>query len=95
MKRKALFFTASWCGPCQKVKSGYIAPLLNYLSDDESVEVIDVEQSYSLCKQYDVTRIPKLVLLQDDEVVYQTVGTDLPELQNLYNWLEGRRDDFN
>jgi len=52
-----LYFTASWCGPCQQLK-----PILESLARDELVTVveIDVDDHGDLAEEHKVEGIPLL-----------------------------------
>eukprot|EP00658_Telonema_sp_P-2_P018075 TRINITY_DN1707_c0_g1_i1.p1 TRINITY_DN1707_c0_g1~~TRINITY_DN1707_c0_g1_i1.p1 ORF type:complete len:128 (-),score=29.61 TRINITY_DN1707_c0_g1_i1:427-810(-) len=60
--KQLVYFTASWCGPCQVV-----APTIEALSDQyaESVDIlkVDVDNNPELSGQFEVTAVPMFVLL--------------------------------
>ena len=56
------YFTAKWCGPCQKIK-----PLLQKISDgaDSSklkVFMIDIDENEELAKEFNIRSVPSFYL---------------------------------
>ena len=83
MNKKLLKFSARWCGPCKA---------LTALFDDEKevfdkagieVQEIDIDNHANLAKDYDVRKVPYLVLLDSENQVLKThTGTlDVKELE--------------
>lgn len=67
-----LDFWASWCGPCRM-----IAPILDEIAketEDIKIGKINVDEQPELAMKFKVMSIPMLVLMQDGEVVNQSVG---------------------
>jgi thiol:disulfide interchange protein len=84
-----LYFTASWCGPCQEMKSatwsdsGVEAKLRNYVPVK-----IDIDANQPLAQQYGIDGIPAFVLLnRQGNVERQTSGLMYPV--QFLNWLGG------
>lgn len=66
-------FTATWCGPCQR-----LAPTLETLSQEfagkaEFVKV-DIDESPNLAEEYGVEGVPTLLLFKGGEPVDRIVG---------------------
>lgn len=73
-------FYAPWCGPCRA-----LAPVLEQLSGAKIVKV-DVDQAPSLATRFNVSSIPKLVLMKDGQVFTEMVGMrGQSDLQNQIN----------
>jgi thioredoxin 1 len=77
-----LHFTADWCGPCKKIK-----PIIeNYISEHSDVEyrAIDVDESISTAKHFNVMSIPTLVVLDGEDIINRHTGiltkTELEQL---------------
>lgn len=51
-----LFFTASWCVPCQKAK-----PIIKSLID-EGYDITIIEHPDPLFKEYNITKLPTLLI---------------------------------
>jgi len=68
-----LDFSATWCGPCQK-----IAPLVEELAKDFSgrakVFKIDVDNNQELASQYGIMSVPTLMIIKGGEVVNKWIG---------------------
>ena len=67
-----LDFFAEWCGPCKM-----IAPTLEEIAaENEHIKVckIDVDEAPDLARQFKVTSIPLLVVMQDGKIVNQALG---------------------
>lgn len=67
-----LDFYADWCGPCNMV-----APLVAELADenpDYCIGKVNVDDEPELARQFGVTTIPTLVILNKGEVVRQSIG---------------------
>ena len=77
------YFTAKWCGPCQKIK-----PLLQKISDgaDSSklkVYMIDIDENDDLAKNFNIRSVPTFYLYKKKEIVGQTGGGDIKKVQEL------------
>ena len=84
-----LYFTASWCPPCQKMKSTTFAnpDVAQALSDCVTVKV-DVDEHPQTAQEHRVKSIPHMKLLSSDgKVIKQTGGYMAPEQFIL--WLKG------
>lgn len=82
MSKKAIKFSASWCGPCtvyspiwEKVKSE---------TEGWEFEEVDVDSDAEMVSKYNVKAIPTTVLSVEDKEVYRKSGLiqakDLKEL---------------
>lgn len=77
------YFTAKWCGPCQKVK-----PLLQKISDgvDSSkleVYMIDIDENEELASEFKIRSVPTFYLYHKKELKGQTGGADIKKVQEL------------
>lgn len=82
-----LFFSASWCGPCQTMKP-VVAGVANMMSDRFNTIRLDVDESPQAAVDYGVRSVPTLMLVKEDQVVAQHVGSVPP--QELIQWLNQR-----
>ena len=67
-----LDFYADWCGPCNMV-----APLVAELAEenpDYCIGKVNVDDEPELARQFGVTTIPTLVVLNKGELVRQSIG---------------------
>ncbi len=89
MSKTILYFTASWCGPCQRIK-----PTL-YKLEEECPEIkviaIDVDDDKGeFCKfpsKYKVSSLPTFVALHSDDEVERFEGADASKLKKLFEKL--------
>ena len=77
------YFTAKWCGPCQRIK-----PLLQKISDgaDSSkleVYMIDIDENEDLANEFQIKSVPTFYLYHKKELKGQTGGADIKKVQEL------------
>ena len=77
------YFTAKWCGPCQRIK-----PLLQKISDgsDSSVlkvYMIDIDENDEIAKEFQIRSVPSYYLYKKKELIGQTGGSDIKKVQEL------------
>ena len=61
-----MLFTASWCGPCKRIKPLF-ANLPNEINNVE-FSVKDIEADADLAKRYGVRSIPTMVITKNEDV---------------------------
>ena len=66
-------FSATWCGPCEKM-----APHLQVLAQEHAGKLklvkVDIDASPDLADQYDISSIPRLLAFKNGEVVDDLLG---------------------
>ena len=66
-------FSATWCGPCQK-----IAPIVEQLAEEFSgrakVAKVDVDTNQELATQYGIMSVPTLLIIKGGEIVNKWIG---------------------
>jgi thioredoxin 1 len=67
--KKILYFTGTWCQPCQ-----ILGPIMESLSGQINYEKIDVDNNQDLSIQYGVRNIPTLVLVENGEAIGRLTG---------------------
>ncbi|WP_339728955.1 thioredoxin domain-containing protein [uncultured Gimesia sp.] len=66
-----LDFTATWCGPCQKM-----SPLISRLKREGfPIKKVDVDQQPELARRFNVSSIPAFVLVVEGREVARSVGS--------------------
>lgn len=78
------YFTASWCGPCQKIK-----PIIEEISnrvDKNLLKVckIDVDTNSELVDEYNITSVPTLILIKEKNIIDSYSGTNKEKLAELF-----------
>ena len=67
-----LDFWASWCGPCRM-----LSPVLDEIAaerEDIKVCKVNVDEESQLANRYGIMTIPTLMVIQDGNIVNQSVG---------------------
>lgn len=83
-KMVLFYFTASWCGPCQK-----ISPKIEELSDKISEKVstykisIDNDENEEVCEKCQIKSVPTFILFKERSSLGIINGGKLDELINL------------
>ena len=77
------YFTASWCGPCQKIK-----PMLEKISegsDPSKLELymIDIDENDNIASEFKIRSVPSFYLYKDKELKGQSGGADIKKVQEL------------
>ncbi len=83
MKRELLFFHASWCAPCKKMK-----PIVQELADEGTMDInfIDVDEEAMKAEDYSIKSIPTLVLMSNQGEEKRGTGFKTrQEIINFYN----------
>ncbi|MGI6455216.1 MAG: thioredoxin [bacterium] len=66
-------FSATWCGPCQKM-----APLVDELAVEfagkAKVVKVDVDNNQDLAVRYQIMSVPTLMIIKGGEVVNKWIG---------------------
>ena len=70
------YFTATWCGPCQRFK-----PIMQEVANEgHSVQFIDIDSQGDLARQYNVRSVPTVVIEQNGSEVNRLIGASTKEL---------------
>ena len=77
------YFTAKWCGPCQRIK-----PLLQKISEGSDpsvlkVYMIDIDENDEIAKEFQIKSVPTFYLYKKKELIGQTGGADIKKVQEL------------
>lgn len=70
---RLLFFTASWCGPCQQAHADLPAWLA---ARGVEVTEIDVDDDRETARQWSITEIPTFMILHDGREPIRITGYD-------------------
>ena len=66
-------FGATWCPPCRDVDRE-LTNLADQLPADVEVLKIDVDENPELAQRYDISSIPKLLLVRNGETLAEEIG---------------------
>ena len=77
------YFTASWCGPCQRIK-----PMIQALSDGFDKEklqicMIDIDTNDTLSETYDIRSVPTFCAIHNGELKGSCSGADINQVHAL------------
>lgn len=77
------YFTATWCGPCRKIK-----PMIQQLSDGldkDKVEVyiVDIDENDELALELKVKAVPTFYLFYDKKLIDNCSGADILKVHKL------------
>ena len=80
--KQLLYFTAAWCGPCKKFR-----PLMENLSSQINVAIIDIDSNPGMAQNYGVRNIPTTILVKDGVEVSRFTGSKPAQqiLESYYN----------
>lgn len=62
--KQLLYFSATWCGPCNAKK-----PLMEQMQQKFNITMIDVDQYPDIAVKHNVRSVPTMLLLKNDTVV--------------------------
>lgn len=82
-------FTATWCGPCQRMKreSWPQAQVTQWFERNGTAILVDVDQNPQVAQALSVQGIPLLVAFKDGKEVSRSVG--FRSASQLVSWLDG------
>jgi len=75
------YFTATWCGPCQRFK-----PIMQEVANEGySVQFIDIDSERDIAQQYNVRSVPTVVIEQNGSEINRLIGATSKQvvLENL------------
>ena len=81
MMKSIKYFTAGWCGPCQRFK-----PIMQEVANEGlSVQFIDIDLERDVAQQYNVRSVPTVVIEQNGSEVNRLIGATTKQvvLENL------------
>ena len=77
------YFTAKWCGPCQKIKPMIIKLMEGLDSTKIKFYMVDIDENDNLCEKCNIKSVPTFILFKDKNEVGQCKGADIVPVANL------------
>jgi thioredoxin 1 len=73
---KVLYFTATWCNPCERTK-----PVAEELLNEGIIdfEFIDVDNNLDLVKQFKILSVPTFILVDNEQEIKRMNGAKTRE----------------
>ena len=82
------YFTAKWCGPCQKIKPMVIKLKDGLQTDKIKFYMIDIDENDDLAKKFNIRSVPTFYLYKKKEIIGQTGGGDIKKVQELLKMMD-------
>ena len=80
--QKLLYFHEKWCPNCEKME-----PIVEQIRHQIPNEKINLEYEPTRAKEFNVTSIPTIILIEDGKEIKRLVGSRTQS--QLINWLNG------
>ena len=78
-----LYFTASWCGPCETIKDFVFEQVANYTNAYFSIIDVDNEDYQDLCDDFSVNAMPTFIFYKTSTELDKVIGEDKDKIQKL------------
>ena len=79
------YFTATWCGPCQRIWDDLLKLISNYNNFLFFKIDISDEDNSEICEKCNVTSVPSFLLFKDRNYIERITGANLDALQVMLN----------
>tara|TARA_B100000035_G_C20670322_1_gene409343 strand:- start:133 stop:474 length:342 start_codon:yes stop_codon:yes gene_type:complete len=77
-------FTATWCGPCQSIKS-HVKEYFEQIKEHFDMVIVDADEGSDICSFCKVRGFPTLHSYINKEMVASTIGADLDDLFTFFS----------
>lgn len=78
-----IYFTATWCKPCQKVKPLYYALSEGFDKNVCQFCLCDIGENEELTNSFKIQAVPTFVLMKGNTYVGETSGADIRKVHEL------------
>jgi thioredoxin 1 len=75
-----IYFSAEWCQPCK-----ILGPIMEQVAKQVPVNKVNVDYDVSLTKQYNITSVPTVVLVDGVEKARFVGVKPINDIVNFYN----------
>lgn len=76
-----IYFSAEWCQPCKA-----LGPIMEQVAKQVPVNKVNVDYEVSLIKQYNVTSVPTVILVDNGVEKTRFVGVKpINDIVNIFN----------
>lgn len=83
-KPKIVYFGATWCGPCKKLK-----PNMENMSDEMEYKFdfyhADVDVCETIASELGISSIPLTCFIKDKKIVHKVIGGNIEDIKHLAN----------
>ena len=90
-----LYFTATWCGPCQKIYP-LIEELSNKLKKEDNYKIIfykiDIDQNEEFCEKCEIRSVPTFFIMNGKKLLSSITGADIKKIGEM---IVNTFNDFN
>jgi thioredoxin 1 len=77
------YFTAKWCGPCQRIKPALEKLSQDVDSDKLKILMIDIDENEKLVNEFQIRSVPTFILYKDKNIQGTTNGADMNKIKEL------------
>ena len=77
-----LYFTATWCGPCQKIKP-MIQKIAEGMENKIKVFMIDIDENEELAEKFKIRSVPTFILLRENKKLGECSGANIINVHKL------------
>jgi thioredoxin 1 len=78
-----LYFTASWCGPCETIKEFVFEKITTYTHSYFSIIDVDNEDYQDLCDDFSINAMPTFIFYKNSVEIDKVIGADKEKINNL------------
>jgi len=89
-KKQVLYFTASWCGPCQKIKP-VVKELKETYKSTIDIITIDVDEERDVTSQFSIQSMPTFVFVCGDKEWRRFSGANAEKLRDWVDELDKKK----
>lgn len=77
------YFTAKWCGPCQKIKPALEKLSQEVDSDKLKILMIDINENEDIANEFQIKNVPTFFLYKEKSFKGSTGGADINKIKEL------------